>query len=59
MTFTVNFNYPLAVQRVRTYRHFSDASQDVVDVRIYQGIHWSFADEAARHQGRQVREVGI
>jgi hypothetical protein len=22
--------------------------------RIYQGIHWRFADEAARHQGRQV-----
>jgi hypothetical protein len=35
MIFTVNSNYPLAVQNVRTYRHFSDAAQDVVDVGIY------------------------
>jgi hypothetical protein len=54
MTFTVTSNYPLAVQKVRTYKRFSDAAQDVVDVRVYQGIHWRFADEAARHQGRQV-----
>jgi hypothetical protein len=54
LTFTVHSNYPLAVQKDRTYTHFSDAAQDVVDVRIYQGIHFRFADVAARHQGRQV-----
>jgi hypothetical protein len=54
MRFTVTSNYPLAVQKTRMYKRFSDAAQDVVDVRVYQGIHWRFADEAARHQGRQV-----
>ncbi len=54
MTFTVNSNHPLAVQKVRTYTHFSDAAQDVVDARIYEGIHFRFADEAARRQGREV-----
>ena len=54
MTFTVTSNYPLAVQKTRTYKHFSDAAQDVVDVRVYLGIHFRFADTAARRQGRQV-----
>jgi hypothetical protein len=54
MTFTLHSNYPLAVQKDRTYTHFSDAAQDVVNVRILQGIHFRFADEAARRQGREV-----
>ena len=54
MTFTLTTNYPLAVQKTRTYRHFSDAAQDVVDVRVYEGIHFRFADTAARRQGRDV-----
>jgi len=54
MTFTVTSNYPLAVQKTRTYKHFSDAAQDVVNVRIYEGIHFRFADTAARRQGRTV-----
>jgi hypothetical protein len=54
MTFTVHSNYPLAVQKNRTYTHFSDLAQDVVDVRIWQGIHFRFDDEAARRQGRDV-----
>jgi hypothetical protein len=46
MTFTVNSNYPLAQVKTGTYHRFSDAAQDVVDVRIYQGIHFRFADTA-------------
>ncbi|MCM3874137.1 MAG: vanadium-dependent haloperoxidase [Pyrinomonadaceae bacterium] len=38
----------------RTFRRFSDARQEVVDARIYQGIHFRFADEDARKQGIQV-----
>jgi hypothetical protein len=52
MTFSLTGN-PLA-QNPRTYNRFSDAAQDVVDVRIYQGIHFRFADSAARTQGRRV-----
>jgi hypothetical protein len=40
----------------RTYTRFSDAAQEVVDARIYEGIHFRFADEDARRQGRQVAE---
>jgi hypothetical protein len=42
----------LATQKVHTYSRFSDAAQDVVNARIYEGIHFRFADEAARRQGR-------
>jgi hypothetical protein len=54
MTFTVNSNYALANPNTRTYTHFSDAAKDVVNVRIYQGIHFRFADTAARAQSRRV-----
>lgn len=42
--------------RTRTYHRFSDLSWDIVDVRIYQGIHFRFGDEAGRTQGRHVAE---
>ena len=34
-----------------TYQRFSDMADDVVVVRIYQGIHFRTADEVARRQG--------
>lgn len=55
-TFNVTSNAPLAVVKTRTYTRFSDAAQDVVDARIYLGIHFRFADTAARTQGRQIAE---
>jgi hypothetical protein len=44
------------VQDTRTYHRFSDAAQEVVDARVYSGIHFRFADEAARKQGKQVAQ---
>jgi hypothetical protein len=38
----------------RTYTRFSQAQQEVVDVRVYQGIHFRFADEDGRQQGAHV-----
>ena len=38
----------------RRYTHFSKAADDVVDVRVLQGIHFRFADTAARTQGRNI-----
>ena len=38
----------------RQYHHFSEAAQEVVEVRILQGIDFRFADEQARRQGRRV-----
>jgi hypothetical protein len=56
MTFQVTSVAPLAVSKTRTYRRFSDAAQDVVDARVYLGIHFRFADTAARTQGRRVAD---
>lgn len=57
MTFSVTTtNTGPTVVDTRTYHRFSDAAQDVVDARVYSGIHFRFADEAARRQGRQVAD---
>lgn len=54
VTFTVFSQHPLANPNTLTYHRFSDLAWDTVDVRIYQGIHFRFADEEARKQGRAV-----
>jgi hypothetical protein len=56
MTFTVTSEYPQAAQKTRTYSRFSDMASDMVDVRIYHGIHFRFGDEAGREQSRQVAQ---
>ena len=38
----------------RTYTRFEDVCRDVVDARIFMGIHFRFADTTALRQGRQV-----
>ncbi len=38
----------------RTYARFSDAADDVVDARIYEGIHFRSADEDARQTAKQI-----
>jgi hypothetical protein len=50
---------PLATQKTRIYTRFSDAADDVVDARIYLGIHFRFADVVARKQGEQVAEHAV
>jgi hypothetical protein len=55
MTFSVTTtNTVPTVQDTRTFTHFTDAAQEVVDARIYLGIHFRFADEEARKQGKHV-----
>ena len=57
MTFSITTtNVGPTVQDTRTYNRFSDAAEDVVNARVYSGIHFRFADEAARKQGRQVAQ---
>ncbi len=53
-TFVVTSNNPVAVPPTRTYTRFSDAADDVVEVRILQGIHFRTADLVGRKQGRSV-----
>jgi hypothetical protein len=53
MTFSVTTtNTGATMQDTRTYSRFSEVADEVVNARIYEGIHFRFADEAARKQGR-------
>jgi hypothetical protein len=54
IAFVMTSNDPNAVPPTRTYEHFSDAADDVVEVRILQGIHFRTADVVGRKQGRHV-----
>jgi hypothetical protein len=38
----------------REYSRFSDIAKEIIDARIYLGIHFHFADTEARSQGRRV-----
>jgi hypothetical protein len=46
----------LANPNSRTYKKFSHAADEVVEARIYQGIHFRFADTDGRKLGRQVAD---
>jgi hypothetical protein len=54
MSFEITSNAPNVIQRTRTYSRFSEVTQEVVDARIYLGIHFRFADTEARTQGLSV-----
>lgn len=57
MEFSVDTtNHPPAIQTTRPYTRFSDAAADVVNARIWEGIHFRFADVQARKQGRHVAQ---
>jgi hypothetical protein len=43
----------------RVYERFSDLANDVVNARIYLGIHFRFADVAARSQGRRAAQYAF
>ena len=43
-----------ATQKTKNYKSFSEYADDMVNVRIYQGLHFRFADEASRAQGEKV-----
>lgn len=53
-TFKVTTTDTLASPNERTYHRFSDLADDVVDARIYMGIHFRFADTAGRKEGTRV-----
>jgi hypothetical protein len=56
MTFTITSESPTATQKTRTYNKFSDMAADMVNARIYQGIHFRFADTAGRELGEKVAD---
>ncbi len=54
VTFKVTTTAMQAIPNERTYHRFSDLADDVVDARIYMGIHFRFADTAGRREGTRV-----
>jgi len=56
MTFSVMSAF---VNQTKTYHRFSDMADDVVNVRIYQGIHFRSADEVARRHGKRVADLAF
>ena len=44
MTIQVTTGNPLAIKKTRTYNSFSALEAQVVTVRVYQGLHFRFAD---------------
>jgi len=52
--FTFTTDSAIPGPRTRTFERFSDAAQELVDARVYHGVHFRFADTAARTQGRRV-----
>ena len=45
---------PLALQKTRSFTRLSQAEQEVVDARVYVGIHYRNSDTTARAQGHRV-----
>jgi hypothetical protein len=57
MNFSVTTTNPgPTIQDTRDFTSFNAVQQEVVSARVYEGIHWRFADEVARKQGRQVAQ---
>jgi len=54
VTFTVSSPAAGLLTNPRAYTKLSDVQKDMVEVRIYQGIHFRFADEDGRQQGVRV-----
>jgi hypothetical protein len=59
MTFTISTAVAQATTKVRTYHHFSEVADDMVEARILLGIHFRFADTVARRQGKQAADWAV
>lgn len=54
LTFQMTTTNALATQKTRTFTHFSQAEHEVIDARVYVGIHYRHSDVVAAAQGRRV-----
>jgi hypothetical protein len=54
LAFSVTSSVGNLLKNPRPYTRFSDAMQDIVEVRILQGLHFRSADEEGRRQGARV-----
>ena len=56
LTFTITSKSPTAKDKTRTYNKLSAMMDDMIAARIYQGIHFRFADQAGRDLGEKVAD---
>jgi len=54
LSFKMTTTNPMALQKTRSFTRLSQAEQEVVDARVYVGIHYRNSDTTARAQGRRV-----
>ena len=54
LSFQMTTTNALAPQKTRTFTRFSQAEQEVIDARVYVGIHYRNSDTTAAAQGRRV-----
>jgi hypothetical protein len=54
LRFQMTTTNAMALQKTRTFTRLSQAEQEVIDARVYVGIHYRHSDTAARAQGRGV-----
>jgi hypothetical protein len=54
LTFQMTSTNALAPHKTRTFTRFSQAEQEVINARVYVGIHYRNSDTTARAQGRRV-----
>jgi PAP2 superfamily len=54
LNFQMTTTNPNALQKTRTFTRFSQAEEEVVNARVYVGIHYRNSDLTARHQGLRV-----
>lgn len=52
--FTITSNISGLTLNPRPYHRFSDAADDIVDARVFQGIHFRFGDRVGRRQGMHI-----
>ena len=56
MSIQITTGNPNAIKKTRTFSSFSAVMSQMVKVRILHGIHFRFADTAARKQGQEVAQ---
>jgi hypothetical protein len=54
LNFQMTTNNPNAQQKTRTFTRFSQAEEEVIDARVYVGIHYRNTDRVSRRQGYRV-----
>jgi hypothetical protein len=59
LPFTVESRAAAATQKFKVYERFSDLCKDMIEVRIYQGIHFRSADEVAFRTGSRSADWAV